>query len=625
MDAPSLHVSNPPARPLMVFDGDCGFCRFWIERWRGATGDRVDYEPYQKVAERFPEIPVQVFENAVQFIDPHGRVSGGADAVMAALNHAPKAPSFLNLLWEIPGVQAVSRIAYGFVAGHRPFFSWVTRVFYAHRVEGPQYSVARWVFMRLLGLIYLVAFVSLYSQIIPLAGQHGIAPAVDFLRVVKHEAGTSAYRLVPSLCWFNASDGFLNALCVCGIALSCAVVLDFFPAVCLFLLWAVYLSLSSVCSPFFDFQWDILLLQTGFLAIFLVPPVMRTRTHAGNGGTRVARWLLYLLLFCLMFESGVVKLTSGDDCWRDMTALIYHYQTQPLPLWTSWYANQFPLWVQKTSVFLMFAAELVAPFCIFCPDPVRRIGAFAMILLQLCIAATGNYCFFNLLTIALCILLLDDHAWPRWCRDFVTSGLRKPAQSKGWPLLVVLPVAVIDLFLSGMQVTEALRPQTAWPGPMLGISSFFSPFRTFSGYGLFRQMTRTRPEIILEGSDDGQTWLPYEFKWKPGDVNRRPGLVAPFQPRLDWQMWFAALSDYRQNRWFFGLLQRLLEGSPEVCNLLESNPFPSAPPRYIRAGLYDYKFTTRGDATKAWWKREYLGLYCPVVSLQPDRKSPPAQ
>jgi len=597
----------------MMFDGDCGFCRFWITRWQEITGDAVDYEPFQKVASHYPDIPHEAFENAVQLIETDGRVSSGADAVFRVLEYSRKAGWVPGLLMAIPGLSGMARIAYRFVADHRTAFSFLTRALWGRVASRPTYLVARWIFLRLLGLVYFVAFLSLLMQIRGLAGKRGILPAGEYLDAVKGQLGTASYWRLPTLCWFGSSDQFLVILCCAGIAISCALMCGFFPAVCLFLLWALYLSLFAACNIFMGFQWDVLLLQAGFLSIFLAPPNFRPGWKIESGGSRLSRWLLLWLLFCLMLESGVVKLAWGDKSWQDLTALTYHYQTQPLPLRTSWYLNQTPLWFETFSVLFMFAVELAAPFSVFGPRNVRRVGCAAMILLQLLIAATGNYCFFNLITIALCLLLLDDDAWPAWCRDRLLNNSR--GRGLQWPAWLVAPVAGIDLLMSAPQLADAFQVNVPWPVSMIKVCGFVSPFCTFNGYGLFRTMTKSRPEIIVEGSNDGETWLPYEFKWKPGDMDRAPKLVAPFQPRLDWQMWFAALGSYQENRWFILFMKRLLEGSPDVLDLLASDPFPATPPRYIRASLYDYKFTRSGDNVRSWWKRKYLGPYCPVLSL----------
>ena len=614
-------VANPPAeRPVMVFDGDCGFCRYWVERWRHVTGGKVDYEPSSEAAARYPEIPRDTFDKAIQFIETDGHVTSGADAVFKALEYAPEKNRVLEFLKDSPGFRETAGFIYGVVAGNRAFFSRLTRLSFGRSVHRPTYFVARWVFMRLLGAIFLVAFLSLLMQLAGLAGSHGIVPAADFLQGVKGQTGNERYWLVPTIFWFDASDQFLKAMCVTGITLSCAVILDLLPSLCLFLLWTIYLSFVSVCAPFLDFQWDILLLEVGFLAIFLVPPALRPSRKTESGGSRLARWLLLWLLFCLMFESGVVKLTSGDDCWKDFTALTYHYQTQPLPIWTSWYMNQEPLWFETLSVMFMFAVELAAPFCIFGPRNLRCVGCALMVLLQILIAATGNYCFFNLLTVALCLLLLDDDVWPRRFREKLLRGSTdSPTRRWGWPVQIVAPIAVLDIFLSVIQLAHSFNPRLVLSYDMAWVEQRVQPFDTFNSYGLFRVMTRTRNEIVIEGSNDGEQWLPYEFKWKPGDVNRRPGLVAPFQPRLDWQMWFAALGGFR-DEWFIRFLVKVKEGSPEVLGLLASNPFPDTPPRYLRATVYRYEFTTSDDHTRAWWKRKLLGT---LITLAP--KSSPAE
>jgi hypothetical protein len=327
-----------------------------------------------------------------------------------------------------------------------------------------------------------------------------------------------------------------------------------------------------------------------------------------------------------MFMSGVVKLTSHDDCWWNLTALDYHYWSQPLPTLFAWFADKHPEWFKKFSVAFCLVVEIIVPFFIWAPRRLRLTAAALLIALQLAIAITGNYCFFNLLTIVLCLLLIDDRVW----RGRRSSGLADSAASQeirppwtralanGQCFAAVL-VFVVTLPLNGWHIYSALDPETEMPDAIRSIAERTEPFRLVNGYGLFRVMTKDRREIIVEGSADGIEWLPYEFKWKPGDINRAPGWCAPHQPRLDWQMWFAALGSYRNNPWFVNFVFRLLQGSPRVLALLGSNPFPEAPPRYIRALVFDYTFTdfeTR-RATGAWWKREPRGIYLPAVSL-PD-------
>ena len=459
----------------------------------------------------------------------------------------------------------------------------------------------------------MTAFASLGVQIRGLIGTQGISPAADFLHAVREQLGGSAWLMVPTFCWVDASDGFLVGMCVVGCVISAILIAGVAPGACSLALWALYLSPCSVGSPFLNFQWDALLLETALLAVFYLPWKWRPDWSRESRVSRLARWLLWWLLFRLMFASGVVKLSSGDETWRSLTALRFHFETQPLPLWTAWYVHQLPHGLLRAMEAIMFAIELGAPFLIIAPRRGRHAGAVALIAFQLGILTTGNYAFFNYLTIALCLLLFDDPAWPRRWREGFTPSADAPAAAT-WPLRLFAPVAAVIVMLTTMPLVDALRTGWRWPEPFSGLRNALAPLMSFNGYGLFAVMTTTRPEIFVEGSDDGVTWQAYRFRWKPGNVREAPALVAPHQPRLDWQMWFAALSDYQQNPWFIRFLVRLLEGSPDVLALLEWNPFPNHPPRYVRAVVYEYHFTRWGDP--AWWTRGPENLYCPVLSLR---------
>jgi hypothetical protein len=316
-----------------------------------------------------------------------------------------------------------------------------------------------------------------------------------------------------------------------------------------------------------------------------------------------------------MFSSGVVKLSSGDPAWRDLTALQYHYWTQPLPTWTAWFMNLASPSFQKVSCAFLFVAELLAPLLFFAPRRLRLLGFGLTVLLEALIALTGNYAFFNLMTIALAFLLLDDDAFPRrWRESARKEAVAKP---KRWPKSVLAPAAVV-LFLASAVPFAATLDLVRWiPTPLVALYRVVAPFRSTSSYGLFAVMTKTRLEIVVEGSDDGVEWRAYEFRWKPGNPKRRPAFVAPHQPRVDWQMWFAALGRLQENPWFAAFLRKLLEGSPQVTRLLEKNPFPDRPPRYVRARAYDYRFTDSDERrrTGAWWSREERGAYSPPLSL----------
>jgi len=272
----------------------------------------------------------------------------------------------------------------------------------------------------------------------------------------------------------------------------------------------------------------------------------------------------------------------------------------------------------------MFVIEIIVPFLIFGPRRCRQIACGAFVIFMLLIAATGNYCFFNLLTVALCVLLLDDELLrqvsPKRLSSWFpqTGRLTKPPLYR---LIGVATLAFVIVLVSGLETSARLTRPDHLPDLLLQVLRWVSPLRTVNSYGLFAVMTTTRPEIIVEGSNDGVTWLPYEFKWKPGDLKRAPAFVAPHQPRLDWQMWFAALGHYQSNPWFVNFMVRLLQGSPEVLALLEKNPFPDRPPRRLRAVLFEYHFTdavTR-RRTGAWWRREQKGLYCPEISLRENK------
>ena len=481
--------------------------------------------------------------------------------------------------------------------------------------QPPTYAVSSRLFLRLLGASYGFAFWSLGTQILGLIGHRGILPATHLLDAAHRQLGHSALWRFPTLCWLSAADPFLKTLCFVGAGLAALVVCDVAPALLLAALWVLYLSLTTVCQEFLWFQWDSLLLEAGFLGMLLAPLRLRPSRQPEPPATLV-RWLLWWLLFRLTFSSGVVKLASGDAAWRTLTALTYHYETQPLPTWIGWWAHQLPSWFQRLSCVAMFTIELVMPFTIFCPTPLRRAGCAALILLQLLIALTGNYTFFNLLTVALCLLLLEDAAWPQAMRATASEASSRPRpRPRHWPWVVVLPIGTMLLLLSSvpLRLLAGMRPSRR--DPTIALYQGLAPYRLVNTYGLFAVMTTTRNEILLEGSRDGREWKAYEFRYKPGEVHRAPVFVAPHQPRLDWQMWFAALGTYRDNPWFLSLCTRLLEGSPEVLALLASNPFPEGPPRYLRAALYTYHFTDPAmrRTAGAWWRREARGFYCPML------------
>ena len=482
--------------------------------------------------------------------------------------------------------------------------------------------VPAWIFRRLLGAIYLLAFWSLGTQIAGLVGDRGILPAHVWMTAARtwaasQDIGLERFHLLPTLCWISTSDAFLKGLCFSGAALSLLLLAGVAPIVVLPILWLEYLSLCVICREFLSYQWDALLLETGLLAIGLAPLRWIDRPRGRDRPPRLAVWLMLWLLFRLILGSGLVKLASGDPTWRGLTALTYHYETQPIPTPVAFYAHQLPVVIQKLSTLATLAIELAAPFLMFGPRPMRIAAFLAMVSLQALIAMTGNYAFFNLLAAALCVFLASarDTKDPKDTKQGHDVADTLPHRALTLALRAfVIALAAIVVPVSAYRFAGSaglLLPGAAFIEP---VASFIEPFRSVNSYGLFAVMTTTRPEIIVEGSDDGERWLAYEFKYKPGDVRRPPPVVAPHQPRLDWQMWFAALGSSREAPWFESFCQRLLEGSPDVLRLLDRDPFGGRPPRYVRALLYQYHFADRATHRRdgSWWTRELIGEYMRV-------------
>jgi len=506
---------------------------------------------------------------------------------------------------------------------HRKEFTILRRIFIGNLQEPSTYYLSRWLFLRGLGLIYFLAFVSLWSQIDGLIGSDGILPVKPYLEAVEASLGLSRFWRLPTLCWLSGSDAFLHVLCGGGTLLSMLLIAGICPIPVTILLWLAYLSLLSVSRVFLGYQWDILLLEVGFLSIFLAPGQILPRLSRERPPSLVVIWLHRFLLFRLMLSSGLVKLTSGDPTWRGLTAMNYHYETQPIPNAFAWYVHQLPEWFQKTSVLGVFAIELIVPFFALAPRRLRYIAFGGTLGFMLLIILTGNYCFFNLLAILLCVLLVDDIFLRRilrfsWFRRSPTAIPRLfSVQAMHFSAIALVAVVTVPLSLMQMKSRVFRFELSARSQKMI---EWASPFRITSSYGLFASMTTSRPEIIIEGSDDGRNWQPYEFRWKAGYLKQRPRQVAPHQPRVDWQLWFEALRhgrDWRARPWFRRFLQCLLEGKSDVLALLKTNPFPDGPPKYIRAMVYDYRFTDFETRAKegTWWRRAYSGVYIGQSSL----------
>ena len=454
--------------------------------------------------------------------------------------------------------------------------------------EATRYVRSRRAFLVALGLIYVAAFASMAVQVRGLVGAHGIVPAQP--------------QFV--FAWLGTSDAALIGVCIAGMIAGGVLVAGFVPRAAAAVAWLLYLSITAAGSVFLRYQWDALLCEAGLLAILVAPWTPR------RPPSLVALLLVRWLLLRLMFLSGAVKLMSHDPSWRDGSALTYHYWTQPIPARSSWWADA---WLPpRGSTYLMFFIELVVPFFVFAPRRIRHIACALLVFLQLLIVATGNYGFFNFLTLALCIPLLDD--------DLLARVFRRPLP----PLLpiwmpgrIVMGVCAGVLFAASTLITLARLDRTR-----IGWLDFAQPLRSLNTYGLFANMTKERPEIIVEGSIDGVTWKTYEFKYKPGRLDRAPPWLGPHMPRLDWQMWFAALAgNCRRAPWFLSFQKRLLENAPSVTALLADNPFATGPPpQFLRSTLWHYHFADPADhAQGLFWRRERVGPYCPMLQLVGDQ------
>jgi predicted DCC family thiol-disulfide oxidoreductase YuxK len=592
-------------RPLLVYDVDCGFCVYWAKYWQKLTGDAVNYQPYQDVASQYPQIPLADFQRAVQYITPDGHHASAAEASFLTLSHARGKGFWLTLYKKLPSFAAIAEWIYAFIAAHRSAFYRVSVFLWGRNYGPPRYDLVSCAFLRLLGLIYLSAFISFGVQALGLIGSHGILPVAELLKLISSGAGAERFFVMPMLFWINASDFTIRLVCWAGAGFSLLLIINVLPRVSLLALYVLYLSLLYGGQTFMSFQWDTFLLETGFLSLLL--------SFAQTPGI----WLLRWLLFRFMFMSGVVKLLSGDPHWWNFSALSYHFFTQPLPTPLAWYAANLPPSVLRFATADVFLIELVLPFLIFCPRRLRFSAACGILLLQSGILLTGNYNWFNLQAMLLCLLLFDDAALqkclPQRLVRALSSRIRQRSSKAVSVAVGVWGLVLVFLSLVQMDVRFGGSPPTA----LREMDQLIEPMRMVSSYGLFAVMTTERNEIIIEGSDDGAEWREYEFRYKPGDVARRPPWNIPHQPRLDWQMWFAALDDPQRVNWFPHFLERLLENDPAVTALLERNPFAEKAPQYIRAQFYDYTFSSGQEMRKGlWWQRRSLGLYFPVVRLK---------
>jgi lipase maturation factor 1 len=515
--------------------------------------------------------------------------------------------------------------------------------------------IPRWIFLRTIGLIYFSAFFSLIFQIRGLIGPGGILPANQYLKAAARQLGTGrGVWFAPSLLWFASGNHALIALCWVGMLVSLLLVANLWPRGNLFICFVCFLSFVAAAQDFSGYQSDGMLLEAGFIALFFAPRGFYPGFGANSAPSRASLFLLQWEWFRIYFESGLAKMLGGDPEWRHFTAMDEYYQNGPLPTWIGWYVQHLPQWFHYSTAVATIALELGLVWMLFLPRRWRIICFLIVTPWEIGVILTANYTFLNYLVLCLGFLLLDDRFFlrflpSRWKKSMpetestVASATRptsatilqplfpvagdpvvpQPAQEDSfrWRLNVV-KLSLASFMLSWIFYATAL--EMIWmfwrlPLPAVPVEAL-EPFRIANRYGLFGIMTRGRCEIEFQGSDDGKTWVAYPFRFKPQALNEAPGIYAPYQPRFDWNLWFAWLGQWQDYPIVPRTEVKLLENDQDVLSLFKSNPFPRQPPHEIRAVLWQYWFTTMGvkRSTGLWWRREFVGLYAPTIEREPD-------
>src|SRR5437667_1161620 len=496
--------------------------------------------------------------------------------------------------------------------------------------------IPRWIFLRALGLIFYSAFFSLLPQIRGLIGPHGILPAGEYLQALAERFGHTAYWYAPTLLWFSSNAHMLTGICWAGMIASLLLVLNLWPRGMLAICFVCFLSFVSAAQDFSAYQSDGMLLEAGFIALFFAPAGFRPWWGEESRPSRASAFLLVWECFGIYFESGVAKIMGVDPQWRNFTALDEYYQNGPLPTWIGWHMQHLPHWFHAATAFGTLALELALAWMMFLPQRIRILCFLILTPWQIGIILSANYTFLNYLVLALGFLLLDDRFLLRYFPSFLKKRFLETKEAK--PLASANPqgdwrdtlrrhmatlnlaVAVVMLtwifYVTLAEMVWMVRPLRLPATPV----SALEPFRIANRYGLFAMMTRGRYEIEFQGSNDGQTWLIYPFRFKPQDPSKPPGIYAPYQPRFDWNLWFASLSSWRQEPIVLRTEQNLLRGDGDVLLLFAGNPFPHAPPRQVRVVVWQYWFTTPAEKLSQglWWRRQLLGLYAPTLERESD-------
>jgi lipase maturation factor 1 len=499
--------------------------------------------------------------------------------------------------------------------------------------------IPRWIFLRAFGLIYFSAFFSLVFQIRGLIGPDGILPANEYLQAVAQALGHVArIWYAPTLFWFSSSPHMLVGVCWAGMIASLLLVLNLWPRGMLVICFICFLSFVSASQDFSSYQSDGMLLEAGFISLFFAPPGFRPGLARTHPPSRASMFLLQWEWLRIYFESGAVKLLSGDPQWRNFTAMDEYYQNGPLPTWVGWYVQHLPHRVHAFATAATLVMELGLIWVIFFPRRWRIALFFVVTVWEIPVILTGNYTFLNYLVLSLGFLLLDDRFFS-WLFSKFSRRLQPPVPEPAEPAGAAKPhieespwratfrtvklsvASAMLLWIFYATSTELLWMFWRLPLPAFPVEAL-EPFRVANQYGLFAVMTRGRYEIEFQGSQDGQNWTPYKFRYKPQDLDQPPRIYAPYQPRFDWNLWFASLGSWRQYPIVPNTEVRLLSNSKDVLALFAGDAFPESPPEYMRAVLWQYWFTSMEEKrlTGAWWRRELLGLYAPVLQRQPDGK-----
>ena len=504
---------------------------------------------------------------------------------------------------------------------------WLRRWF-DPRMGADKSLLARWIFLRALALIYFSAFYSLLFQIKGLIGPQGIEPALHFMQAVAQYYGATRFWHAPSLFWISSSSHTLMAVTWIGIAASILAFVNVWPRVSLFICWVCFLSFVTVAGDFSSYQSDGMLLEAGFLSLFFAPGGLWPGLGSGHPPSRISLWLLRWEWFRIYFESGVVKELSGDRQWRNLTAMDQYYQNSPLPTWIGWYVQHLPHWFHAASVIATLVMELVLVFLLFFPPRVRLVCFSIVTPWEIGVILTGNYAFLNYIVLALGCLLVDDvylaRFFPeRWRRSAIPQEERgnAPGQHSLGTVFHAAGVVLSGLTLLwiGYATTAELVDIARTEILPFKPAQALEPFRIANQYGLFAVMTRGRYEIEFQGSNDGRNWQPYLFTHKPQLLNEAPGIYAPYQPRFDWNLWFASLGDWQQNDMVPITEGKLLMNDRDVIGLFRSDPFNGTAPRYVRAVLWQYWFISLDEKRRTgnWWRRRLLGLYAPAIERMP--------